>query len=71
MKVVSEVQEDSHENVYQEDVPEATRQLLWEAVESTAEDLTNEQCQQLFEVLLEHADVFVADSADLGHTVKL
>ena len=41
--LVSEVQEDSHENVYQEDVPEAKRQLLWQAVESTAEDLTDEQ----------------------------
>ena len=57
--------------VIQEDVPEAKRQLLWQAVESTADDLTNEQRQQLFEVLLEHADVFAADSSDLGHTVQL
>ena len=39
-------------------------------MEFTAEDLTNER-QQLFEVLLEHADVFAADSSDLGHTVQL
>ena len=30
-------------NVNKEDVPEAKRQLLWQVVESTAEDLTNEQ----------------------------
>jgi len=37
-------------------------------VESTANDLTNGQRQQLFVVLLEFVDVFAADSADLGHT---
>ena len=69
--LVSEVQEDFYGNFNQEDVPEAKRQLLWQAVESTADDLTSEQRQQLFEVLLEHADVFAADSSDLGHTVQL
>ena len=69
--LVSEVQEDLHAIDKQEDVPEAKRKLLWQAVESTAEDLTNEQHQQLFEVLLKHADVFAAESSDLAHTVQL
>ena len=41
--LVDEVQEDFHDNVNQKDVPKAKRQLLWQLVEFTAEDLTNEQ----------------------------
>lgn len=53
------------------DVPMEKRQLLWQAVESTANDLSEEQRKQLFAVLLEFSDVFATDSADLGHTVQL
>ena len=53
------------------DVSADKRQLLWQTVESTASDLTDGQQRQLFEVLLEFADMFAADSTDLGHTVQL
>ena len=40
-------------------------------VASSGSDLTDGQRCQLFEVLLEFADMFAADSTDLGHTVQL
>ena len=45
--------------------------MLWQTVESIASNLTDGQQHQLFEVLLKFADVFAADSTNLGHTVQL
>ena len=47
------------------------QQLLWEATEMSTEDLTQAQREQLYAVLLEYADVFADDSADLGRTELL
>ena len=52
----------------EEKVPEDQRQLLWKAVASTPSYLTDGQRHQLFAVVLEAADMFAADSADLGYT---
>ena len=68
--LILEVTDAKHTNC-EEKVPEDQRKLLWKAVESTASDLTNGQQHQLFAVLLEAADVFAADSADLGYTRQL
>ena len=53
------------------DVSELKRQQLWQAVESTAEKLTQTEQEQLYAVLLDYADVFANNAGDLGKTDKL
>ena len=55
----------------QYDVSDDKRQQLWQAVESTAEKLTESEQEQLYAVLLNYADVFADDSGDLGKADKL
>ena len=44
------------------DISIAKQQLLWQATETAADDLTPAQREQLYAVLLEYADVFVPAS---------
>ena len=44
------------------DVSNVKRQQLWQAVESTAEKLTESEQEQLYAILLNYADVFADDS---------
>ena len=53
------------------DISVAKQQLLWQATETAADDLTPAQREQLYAVLLEYADVFAEDSGDLGRTELL
>ena len=53
------------------DISVAKQQLLWQATETAAEDLTLAQREKLYAVLLEYADVFAEDSGDLGRTELL
>ena len=54
----------------QGDVSSLKQQQLWQAVESTAEKLTQIEQEQLYAVLLDYADVFANDAGDLGKTDK-
>ena len=51
--------------------PQSKRELLWEAVEESSEELTPSKKDKLFQSLLEYEDIFAENSADLGHTTKI
>ena len=47
------------------------RELLWDLVEGCSADLTGGERDIFFSLLLKHADVFAASTADLGRTNKV
>ena len=49
-------------------VPAQKQQILWEMVEQCEEDMTTEQKEQLYHLLLAYADIFADGSDELGRT---
>ena len=50
---------------------DSKRQLLWQAVESAGEELTQQEQEQLYAVLSQYSDVFADNSGDLGKTDEI
>jgi len=50
---------------------ETKTQLLWEAVESAGDELTQQRQEQLYAVLIQYGDVFADNSGDLSKTDEI
>ena len=53
------------------DITDETRDVLWDLVKSCEADLSAEQEQQFFLLLLSYADVFATTKTDFGRTTRL
>ena len=54
-----------------EEVSKEKKQVLWKMINSTNNQLTEPEKEQLYAVLMEYADLFAVGSDDLGRTSKI
>ena len=52
-------------------VPEAKQQMLWSMIENSCTDLSKEQADQLYQLLLLYSDVFPGSHEKIGHSNKI
>jgi len=67
--LVAGVSKDS--SLFEPHLSDTKRQLLWQAVESAGDELTQQEQEQLYVVLSQYGDVFADNSGDLGKTDEI
>ena len=53
------------------EVPEAKQQMLWSMIENSCTDLSKEQADQLYQLLLLYSDVFAGSDEKVGRSNKI